>query len=73
MNYKSKLFIWLLLWYYIRIKIIEQTSDNTEHNMTDKIIEKEVKQEEVVNDIGKTTNSAINVEEVKQDEFQRRS
>ena len=47
---------------------MEQTSNNTEHNMTDRIIEEEAKQEEVVNDAENTTNNEINVEEVKQEE-----
>ena len=56
---------------------MEQTSNNTEHNMTYKIIEEEVKQEEVkqeeevrqeevATDIENTTNSEIHVEEAKQ-------
>ena len=45
---------------------MEQTSNNTEHNGTDRIIKEEVKQE-VVNDVVNTTNSEINAEEVKQE------
>ena len=36
--------------------------------MTDKIIEEEIKQEEVVNDLENTTDGATNVHGVKQDE-----
>ena len=41
---------------------MEQTSNNLEHNMTDKVIAEEVKQEEYVNDIENPTNRENNVQ-----------
>ena len=40
---------------------MEQTSKNTQNNVTDKIIEEEVKQEEVVSHNENTTNSKKNM------------